>query len=56
MVAGFPEVQGDYAQAWEIRFRTDTGSGQCEMTKINMVITGMRIEHCDFILYVEHFS
>lgn len=55
MVAGFPEVQGDYVQAWMIRFGTDTGSGQCEITKINTVITGMRIEDCDFILYVENF-
>lgn len=55
-MARFPEVQGDYAQAWKIRLETDSSSGQCQMAKINMVITGMRIEDCDFILYVEIFS
>lgn len=37
------------------RLETEAGSGQCKMTKINMVITGMRVEDCDYILYVENF-
>lgn len=56
MVAGFPEVQGVYAQAWKGKLGTDIGSGLCEMTKINLVLTGMRVEDCDFILHVENFS